>query len=461
MFQDKRFIIGCGVVAVILIIALILIILKPWKKNEGVATPAASNKITLWTPIDDASAYDPFIEALRAEKVTLEVVQKDAANYEAEVIDAIAGGSGPDIWLVRNDWFTKHHSKLSLMAETSTESGGTLYDFKKQYITQVAQELIVNNGIYGVPLSADPLVLYYNPALFEPVYDSYTEQARKTGKDMDERTKKLLSEAPKTWDDFLDTVKLFNAKSKGTKAVAMGTSNNINDAPDILYLLMHQNGTIFTSPDQKSAAFQLPSSSAVRANYYPGTKALEFYTNFALPKSGVYSWSESMPDALTAFMEGKIAMMIGYSSFQKNITQLYPNLSYEVLPIPQVKQTLSPVGFVKYWAMGVNRNSKNGSLAWYVVNYLAQSSNRSEYLRATKRYPITSGDLPTLSEAKANSNSIESQIVLAKPVFKPDAARYDSVIAEMITNVVRNKQTPQTSIEAAANTITTFLQGGR
>ncbi len=450
---NKKLLIGIG--AGLFVVFLILIILMASGKNNGTNNQVVlgPGTVTLWTPIGDEAAYAPIIEKLQETDTVLNIVAKNPATYEEDLVNAIASGGGPDIFMIKNDWVPKHYQKISPQLYTKSRYSDTAKDFKAMYPAAVANEMIGSGGdIFGYPATSDPLVLYVNQGMI----DDYKVQLNNTEDGMSDEVASLLLKPPATWDDFKKVVKLLTVKNGAVvirSGAALGTSNNINGAQDILYLMMLQNGTSFLSADGKSAVFQLQQKSQRGDDVYPGLNALDLYTSFANPASDVYCWNESLPNALDYFTQGKVGLMIGYASQENYIQQMDPNLNYEVAPLPQVRQTLSPSGFSQYWSWTVNRNSKFKKLSWAVISSMMESKSRGDYVIATKRSPIVLEDLDSKT-----GNTISGQIYLSKTVYKPDELKYNSIMLKSIYDVTHAHQPIGISLQNAARDITALLQ---
>lgn len=457
MFENKKLLIGIGAGLFIVIIVVIILATRSGSSSGSgtQSTDLGPGKLTMWTPIDDPSVYEPYMEALNETDLTLTVVKKDPSTYEEELVDAIASGGGPDIYLIKNDWVPKHYKKISALASTETRYSSTVAEYKKMYPVAVANEMVGQKGdIFGYPLSSDPLVLYINKEIIRDVKKELSEAEN----GIDEATDEVLSNRPQNWDDFKQIVRLTTRKKGSTitqAGTALGTTGNIEKSEDILYLMMLQNGTKFVSSDGKSATFNLQQTTQKGSDVYPGTNALDLYTSFANPASDVYTWNESMPDAVDFFANGNMTMLIGYASNQDYIEQMNPNLEFDVVALPQVRQTLSPIGFMQYWAMTVNKNSQNVDLAWNLINYLTDSNQRSRYLSASKRNAIFVEDLESTDATK----KIDGQVYKAKTVYKPDAAKYNKIMLKAIRDVTNSGQSTQSSLDDAARDITSLLGG--
>jgi ABC-type glycerol-3-phosphate transport system substrate-binding protein len=133
---------------------------------------------------------------------------------------------------------------------------------------------IPSKKVFGLPLSMDTLVLYYN-------------------KDMLNRAKIALP--PETWQQFVEQVPKLTLVDVDNNIIqsgaAIGTSNNVPRVMDIISLLMMQNGATMILGNQAEFGEADPE----QKDYFPGAKALEFYTSFANPDVEWYSWNADQP----------------------------------------------------------------------------------------------------------------------------------------------------------------------
>jgi maltose-binding protein MalE len=294
----------------------------------------------------------------------------------------------------------------------------------------ISKDNIINNNIFGLPLSSDTLQLYYNTNLYGNVYSKIT----KTG-NVSDSDRQIFTKGPINWDQFVRAVQLITQKNGSTitqSGVALGTSN-ITNANDILTIVMLQNGAKMTSDDLASAQFQT-SQNIFGGNQYPGTKALDFYTSFANPGNANYTWNDSLGDSVRAFAEGKTAMMIGYKSQESDIKRINPNTNYQIINLPQIKETKNPVNYASYNTYTITKASKNSALAW---NFLLASKDVSENL--------------------IQSIPKNSAILTAKSWYIPDPIKTPELFKQMIKTVNDNGNS-QTAIENAASQVTTLLQ---
>lgn len=420
--------------------------------------------LTIWRLFDDEEVFAPIIKDFQTDykHVKINYVKKDYTEYEEKTVDALAADEGPDIWMVKNDWMPRHYKKLTpmpdgLLSEKTQKSDLEIY--KDTYAPVAANDSIIDDKIYGVPLSVDTLALLYNTDIFREERRNLEDQ-KKIGKE-----DKSLEDPPATWEEVIKYTKLLT-KKEGDKisraGIALGTANNVAQATDILYALMLQNNTSMISSDKKSATFNLSSVKQTGEPVYPGTQALDFYTSFANPKKETYSWNNSMPNSVEAFKQGKTAMIIDYAYQKNKIEQDTPNLNFQVAPLPQIKGVTEATDYASYWIETVTKKCQHPEMAWRFLTYAASRGLR-DYTQATKRpspLKVKPDRVPEVTKRVENkASTFDFQVNSAKSWYK---GRYpkkvDQASYDMIENVIVHGQPLQTAIDTAAAQVTKLLQ---
>jgi multiple sugar transport system substrate-binding protein len=284
--------------------------------------------LEVWGIFDDSDAYNevfgeyrkinPYIGTINYRKLPLE-------TYKDDLLNALAAGNGPDIFMIRNAWRGSFEDKIAPAPDYLL----TEKQYRDTFVDVVANDFINNGKIYGAPLSADSLALYYNKDLFNAAG---------------------IVDPPATWEELLDDVRKLNRVDQfgniSQSAVALGTAYNINRSVDLLTVLMLQmSGGILQPSFGKHIEFNEANSQ----------KALEFYTQFARVGSGVYAWNPTLHYSIDRFYEGTLAMMINYSWHYSTIKQKNAKLNFAVAPMPQFSGT-KPVDFANYWGFAVAKN---------------------------------------------------------------------------------------------------------
>jgi len=445
---DKKliFIVGGGLILVI--IAVIAIVLM--NKKPGQITGPASNAkiITVWDYNNEKAAYDNFFTKFQqATKYKVEYVSKDKTTYIQDTIDAIAAGTAPDVWIVPSDLLPNIKNKIVPMptgkiANTSKKQSD-LEVFSNVYPKVVYENNVLDNQIYGMPIAMDTLKLFMNYDLLSQTISQYRRENSKDQVAIE--VQDILRDDPKNWDQFVKMVRFFE-KVRGDKfarTVAMGTSENVNQATDLLVLLMQQNGVKMVSDDLSTAQFHTAQNIFSDINY-PGTKALEFYASFANAKNENYAWDATQANSVRAFAEKKVAMMFDYDTVKSQISNISPNFTYKTLDVPQVKETLNPINIARYDTFVVPKSSKNQKLAWDLILFAYDTRNVNAYYNITKKKQVK------ITQDKTNP------ALTAKSWYNPDPIKVDEIFKTAIKQVNEGKDA-QTAMDGAGGQVTALL----
>ena len=170
---------------------------------------------------------------------------------------------------------------------------------------------------------------------------------------------------PTTWNELRQIARELTIKDENgtvTQAgVALGRTENVDHWPEILGLMMLQNGVDLTKLTGKLAE-----------------DALDFYTIFS-KDDGV--WDATLPSSTVSFAGGKLAMYFGPSWRAHEIRLQNPNLRFRTVSVPQLPKTEAneaDVTYASYWAEGVWTRSKNKTEAWKFLKFLSQRDNLSK-----------------------------------------------------------------------------------
>lgn len=283
-------------------------------------------KLEVWGFFDDRDNLSDIISNYRninPNVSDIEYKKLTYDTYEKEVLEALASGQGPDIFLIQNTELPGFVDKISpAPAEILNEK-----KFRSDFVDVVVTDFLYQNQVAAVPLSVDSLGLYYNKDLFN--------QAG-------------LTAPPKDWNEFTEDVKKltkFNSSGEIAQAgTSLGTAYNINRSTDVLSMLMLQNGISMTDSTGR-VSFDSPS----------GEDSLNFYTQFAKRGSAFYTWNPRLHYSTDAFSEGTLAMMFNYSWHVNTVKSKAPKLNFAVAPIPQFTDK-PPANYASYWGYAVAKN---------------------------------------------------------------------------------------------------------
>lgn len=280
--------------------------------------------LEIWGVFDDSDALQSIFADYREinpyiKDITYRKLSPD--TYKADLLDALASGNGPDIFMMRNTWQEGFADKV-VPASTPLLNEK---QFRDTFVDVVAQDFLTAQGqALAVPLSVDSLALYYNKDIFNAAG---------------------IAEPPKTWEGLLEVVeRLTQIDTYGNinrSAISLGTGENINRSADLLIMLMLQLGANTESTDF------IDETAAV--------KAFDFYTRFSRLDSPFYTWSPREHYSIDAFYEGTLGMTINYSYHYETFKQKNAKFNFAVAPLPQFSGEQA-VNFANYWGLAVTKN---------------------------------------------------------------------------------------------------------
>ncbi len=381
-------------------------------RQTGNAEPVV---LKIWKPFVDSGQMSTLLQAYQAAhpNVQFEYTEKNIDNYEADLLDALASGTGPDIFSINNSWLPKYLDKTT----PAPDNVFTFKDYRDTFVDVITQNFTKDNKIYGTALSVDSLALYYNKDILGTAG---------------------IATPPKTWNDLaVDVRKITRQDQTGyfsRSGVALGTNNNINRPADILYLLMLQDGVVPWSSDGLNPTFA--QGTQKNGQFVNGAQeALEFYTSFANPNSLNYTWNERSDYSIDAFANGRAAMLYSYGYARELILAKSPSLNFDIAPVPQHNLDDPAVNYANYFGEVVNKQSQNADWAWDFLKFITGKDTLDRFY-ASNPQASSRKDLIAQQINDANIGVFAHANLTAKAFYKPDEVRQDGIFAAMIDNVV-------------------------
>jgi multiple sugar transport system substrate-binding protein len=428
------------------ILPLFLILIFLSVSGFGCRDPYEKEEITLtfWNLWDDSGQWRELIEAYEEANPNIKIryYKKNFLEYEEELIDALAAGKGPDIFVVNNSWMPRYSDKINPISQeliTDSQKLITEREFKEQFVDVAYYDFVVDGKIYAVPFSVDTLALYYNKDFFNTVG---------------------IPEPPKTWEEFKDAVERLTEIDEYGNIVragaAIGTAKNVNRSTDIVSLLMFQSGVQMTNSKNTAAIF----NQGIEINgkdYLPGLTALRFYIDFANVSKRVYTWNPRMHYSIDSFYEGKAAMMFNYSYHIPTIKAKAAKLNFDVAPVPQITGSEVDVNYANYWANAVSSLSSYPTEAWDFILFVAQKENLEKYLTETEK-PTARRDLVIKQIDDIYLGVFAEQALTAQSWWQVDDKRIESIFANMIESVVLGQVTAEEAIELAVTQVNRLME---
>ncbi|MFA5052857.1 MAG: extracellular solute-binding protein [Parcubacteria group bacterium] len=390
-------------VGVVLVIGFAAVIFS----GIGIRPEQKRVNLVIWG-IDNDEDFAAAIKGFRDERpeVRIKYEKFPESTYEQKLIDALAAGNGPDIFMFRSDWIRKHMNK-AVPAPTTIISTGRFSDLFPQV---AVQDFISGSQIYASPLFIDTLALYYN-------------------KDVLDRRNVPLP--PNTWDAFK------NAVARGVTASFGGYAPLVARSGDIINALLMQ----------ANADLSLQNKSFVRISGTEGASALELYTSIKPPTVETY----------TGFANGTIGMILDYESLKPTLEKLNPTPNFAIAPLPQFNVN-SPVVPARYYGFAVSNKSLEQQTSWQFIVYATTNPSIAEsYLKSSGRPPA----LRNLIENYINDPALgvfASQALTARSWNMPASEGVFAVFNEMIKSVIDDKVSISRALSEAGTDINSLLR---
>lgn len=414
------------ILGLILVVGVVLLLVFGSQGRSG----ELSGTINFWGVFDSPAMINEIISGYRSEnpKVNVDYRQIDPANYENELINALASGRAPDVIMFHNSWLPKHINKISPLDPSQISIG----QYRELFPQVAEQDFAPDNAIYALPLYIDTLALFYNQDIFD---------------------NNSIALPPKTWEEFeklVPKLRQLDRLGRIQKAAASigGSSRSINRAPDLLSLLMLQTGTEMTSKDFSRVLFASKE----------GVNALNFYTKFANPLSPVFTWSDSFGYSLDSFTAGDTAIMFNYAYQAPFLKDKNPFLNFRVIPMMQPANREQDVNYANYWGLAMTVSAQNKLVAQdFIIKVTTDPAIAERYLTITQ-HPPALRSLINKYLTDPDIGLFARQALTARSWPQIDNIEVDKTFSEMITAVLTNRLSSQRAIEEAAGKVTQLMQ---
>jgi len=289
-------------------------------------------RVTNWAGVDEAAEFQQIVDQVNANNTEFQVVYEPKPDdYYTQLQTQIAGKTAPDLF-----WLDQNHMEWAydgVLLDISPYLANDDRDVANpdDYFPGVWQTVAINDGVYGLPWIAQPVVLYYNKDIFDEMGVDYPT-------------------ADWTWDDF--------------KAAAEALTNDqhygftLNSWPPIHMFIWSFGGEVI-SEDLQTSPIDSPEAIA-------GEK---FYADMIYNPSCCPSEETIAEEGFgEMFKAGRVAMFMGGAADDLDRVE---GLNVGVSPVPQ-GPTGKNVTFAWTAATAINAATKNPDLAYEALVQLTE-----------------------------------------------------------------------------------------
>lgn len=375
------------------------------------------DKVIVWGTLE-SNLMNSFLSDLRRDNPGLKEVkyiEKDKRMYIEEIVEALASGTGPDIFMLPHESLLRQEDKIAVIPYDSYSER----DFKDTFIEE--GELFLNEvGIYAIPFTVDPLIMYWNRDLF---------------------SKEGISSPPKFWDELFtlsETLTKSDVAGNITQStVSFGEYRNVTNAKEILTTLIMQSGSPITSRGADRVFSQL----AADFNFVtsPTIAALRFYTEFSNPIKSVYSWNRGLQSSRQEFLSGDLAIYFGFASELQDIRELNPNLNFDIAEFPQSRDSTKKITHGKLIGFAISKHSTNKQGALLTLRTIT-SATALNILSGYTNLPPVRRDLLLNIPSDSYGAITYTSAVFSNAWLDPDVTETDLIFKNLVESVTSGKE---------------------
>lgn len=391
-----------------------------------------SGKVVVWGTIP----YDTMQQYIdQSNTKTIDVVYKvqNEGSYESDILNAFAAGRGPDLFIMPHENILRNADKIFEIPYTSFPKT----QYQSTYINE-ANIFLTSTGVLSIPMSVDPMVMYYNKQLISSAF---------------------LIEPPKYWDDlttFSSKISLVDAGgSISQSGVAMGTFDNIKNAKGILSTLLLQNGNRLVGTDPLTGK-KRSELSFTDDSFEQAKQALEFYTSFSNFGNGNYSWNESLISSREKFITGELALYFGKASELENIRKKNPNLDFDITLMPQISETSIKTTYGSMMGIAISKQTPNKAAAISVASSLSGKIISEKLTRDLFVAPVRR-DLLKNKPDDAHLTLFYNSAIISNAWFDPEPQSTSLIFKTLIRDVNTGSRTPDGALKIANSQINNVL----
>ena len=412
------------VFGVLMFVALILLRAYEPAPDENVTEVGV---VAIWGDVP-AEVFDSVLREVRTadpgfNSVTYKYFPPE--NFDTAFVNALADQTPPDLLFMSQERLVKHRVRLQPLSYETFP----LRDFRTTYIDG-AEVFALADGLYGMPVAVDPLVLFWNRDIF---------------------ARGGLIVAPKTWEEVVAntvptlTVRDFSRNIQ-TAGIAMGEYRNIKNAFPIISLLAIQGGSALVTEARGTYQVSLNQLPGEVTAAQPFTNAAAFFTNFSNTGNTLYSWNRALRLDRDMFLSEDLAMYFGFASEGRDLAAKNPNLSFDIAEVPQGETASVRRTYGKFYAFTIPKASINKNGAYAVMLRLAAPETAKQLSDGYNFAPANRSLLI------AGSNDVYGRIAYtsapyARGWLNPDATVFGDIMTQMLDDINANRR----DISSAAN----------
>lgn len=401
------------------------IIPVPGKNNSE---NTLKGKVVIWGTFSNTEINKIFDEIEASyEDFSLSYVRKEKGQYQNDLIEAFAKGTGPDLFFITPDMVMQNENFIYKVPYKSYPEK----TFRDAFVDG-AEIYLASDGVWAFPTVIDPIVIYYNKNLF---------------------ANEGLVKPPATWDELFNLNQVLTKKENSgvinQSMIALGQYANVNYAKNIISTLLLQNNNPIVGREGERYYSYLNNYGGVSADN-SAKDAIDFFVQFSNMSNSAYSWNRSLPNSFDMFVSGKLAIYIGHASDLFKIEKANPNLSYDVTQIPQIKNLNNKRTYGEIYSLAVSNRTKNLTNTFNFATTLLSNDYAKRIAQALSLPPASRALLYERPEDPYLLTFYNGAII-ARSWLDPNPEKTDAIFSEMIEGILSNRFSSSEALGRAQN----------
>lgn len=388
---------------------------NPQNKND---VPTLSRAVSIWGTLNADAVNAVLMELLEIDSSyrLVSYTYHSPESFEHEFVNALADGNGPDLVLLPHEELVANRSRLLPLSYDSHP----IRNFRDNYIDG-AEIFALQDGIYAYPVAVDPIVMYWNRDIL---------------------SNKGLLAPPNTWEQIVnsfvpDFVERDFNRNIFISPLAFGTYENINNAFEVLSMLLIQGGT--RGVIEQNGRYVVDLNNVAGGTGSPLRDALTFYTNFANPNNELYSWNRSFSNDRLEFVAEKLVLYFGKASEARGIARQNPNLNFDIAEVPQGATANVRRTYGSFYGLSVVRASSNINPAFTVMQVLGNANNAAKIAEASGMAPVHRTTLTSGSNDQYARVAFSSAVV-ARGWLSPRPSSADDLFKQAVEDIISGRR---------------------
>ena len=264
------------------------------------------------------------------------------ANYIEKIQLMLGTGTAPDVFMLESFWaptLIEYETLLPLDDLIAADERFDLEDFEPSLL-----EAFQHDGqTFGIPKDFSTIALFYNPEMFAAVG---------------------IARPPESWSELLDAAERLSQDIDGDGITDVYGFGAVDSIEFVLPFIWQNGGELLTA----DGGIDYQNQKAKEAIQF--LKTMRDDSIAAVPTDLGASWN------MEAFGRGRIAMTISGLWAVNFLETTFPDMPYEIVPIPSGVRQQSIAYVVGYV---IPRNTRDPAKAWEVLRYLTSKQGQQEW----------------------------------------------------------------------------------